>query len=73
MKILGPSHYSEMIWEQKMRRAQRDGGSIDWIVMRNQGLTMMDLREASGAQKLTIFHLAARQEVRSLIEALGLP
>jgi len=116
MKILGPSHYSEMIWEQKMRRAQRDGGSIDWIVMRNrlssldarnkremmhlleelaervgfrsiagfgervvyrelflQGLTMMDLREAGGAQELTVSHLAARQEVRSLIEALGLP
>ena len=116
MKILGPSHYAEMIWEQKMRRAQRDGGSIDWIVMRNRlssldahnkrqmarlldelaervgfrciagfgervvyrelflkGLTMMDLRETGDVKQFTFSHLAARQEVRSLIEALGLP
>ena len=116
MKVLGPSHYAEMIWEQKMKRAQRDGGSIDWIVMRNRlssldahnkremarlldelservgfrciagfgervvyrelflkGLTMMDLRETGGGQELTVSHLAARQEVRSLIEALGFP
>jgi chromosome partitioning protein len=115
MKVLGPSHYSEMIWEQKMRRAQRDGGSIDWIVMRNRlssldarnkremarlleelservgfryiagfcervvyrslflkGLTMMDLREIGGVKEFTFSHLAARQEVRSLIDALGL-
>ena len=116
MKVLGPSHYAEMIWEQKMKRVQRDGGSIDWIVMRNRlssldarnkremarlldelservgfrcvagfgervvyrelflkGLTMMDLREIDGVQKFTLSHLAARQEVRSLIEALGFP
>ncbi len=116
MKILGPSHYAEMIWEQKMKRAQRDGGSIDWIVMRNRlssldarnkremarlldelservgfryiagfgervvyrelflkGLTMMDLRETGDEKQFTLSHLAARQEVRSLIEALGLP
>ena len=116
MKVLGPSHYAEMIWEQKMRRAQRDGGSIDWIVMRNRlssldarnkrqmarlldelservgfrciagfgervvyrelflkGLTMMDLRETGGVREFTFSHLAARQEVRSLIEGLGLP
>ena len=35
-KILRPSLYSEMVWEQKKRRAMRDGGSIDWIVMRNR-------------------------------------
>lgn len=116
VRILGPSHYAEMVWEQKMRRAKRDGGSIDWIVMRNRlssldarnkrqmaelleelsrrigfrtlpglgervvyrelflsGLTMMDLREADGGAGLSLSHLAARQEVRSLIEALRLP
>ncbi len=36
MKIVKPSIYSEMIWEQKLQRAKRDGGSIEWIVMRNR-------------------------------------
>ena len=36
LKIQKPSIYSEMLWEQKMRRAKRDSGSIDWIVMRNR-------------------------------------
>ena len=25
-----------MVWEQKLMRAKRDGGSIEWIVMRNR-------------------------------------
>ena len=36
MKIVRPSIYSEMVWEQKLQRAKRDGGSIEWIVMRNR-------------------------------------
>lgn len=36
MKIIKPSIYSEMVWEQKLSRAKRDGGSIEWIVMRNR-------------------------------------
>jgi chromosome partitioning protein len=36
LKIIKPSIYSEMIWEQKLSRAKRDGGSIEWIVMRNR-------------------------------------
>jgi chromosome partitioning protein len=36
LDILKPSTYSEMVWEQKKQRAIRDGGSIDWIVMRNR-------------------------------------
>jgi chromosome partitioning protein len=35
LKIVRPSIYSEMVWEQKLLRAKRDGGSIEWIVMRN--------------------------------------
>lgn len=31
-----PSIYSEMFWEQKMKRAARDQGSIEWIVVRNR-------------------------------------
>ena len=36
MAVMGPSHYAEMVWKQKQVRAQRDGGTIDWIVMRNR-------------------------------------
>ena len=36
LKIERVSLYSEMVWEQRKRRAMRDGGSIDWIVMRNR-------------------------------------
>ena len=109
----GPSHYAEMVWEQRKRRAARDGGSIDWIVTRNRltnidahnkramarllgdlgrrfgfrvvggfgervvyrelfldGLTMMDLHEA-GNGALNLSHVAARQEVRTLVEAVA--
>jgi chromosome partitioning protein len=113
-KILGPSTYAEMVWEQKKRRALADGGSIDWIVMRNRlasldarnkrrigrlieelarrigfrlapgftervvfrelfprGLTLLDLADAGTA--MTLSHVAARQELRGLLDAIGLP
>jgi chromosome partitioning protein len=34
--IIGPSIYSEMVWNQRKQRMMRDRGSIDWIVMRNR-------------------------------------
>ncbi|MEX1110037.1 MAG: division plane positioning ATPase MipZ [Dongiaceae bacterium] len=114
-KILGPSIYAEMVWEQKKARALADGDSIDWIVMRNRlshldarnkrrmgklldelskrigfrlapgfservifrelfarGLTLFDLRQKGTGVSLTLSHLAARQEVRGLLEAIGL-
>lgn len=43
MKVIKPSIYSEMVWEQKLQRAKRDGGAIDWIVMRNR-LSNIDAR-----------------------------
>lgn len=43
LQILRPSIYSEMLWEQKIQRSKRDGGSIDWIVMRNR-LSNLDAR-----------------------------
>jgi chromosome partitioning protein len=113
-KIRGPSTYAEMVWEQKKRRALSDGGSIDWIVMRNRlasldarnkrrigklveelarrigfrlapgfservvfrelfprGLTLLDLADAGAA--LTLSHVAARQELRGLLDVIGLP
>lgn len=36
LDILRPSTYSEMVWDQKKQRAIRDGGKIDWIVLRNR-------------------------------------
>lgn len=116
LKILGPSLYSEMVWEQKKQKAQRNGGSIDWIVMRNrlstidarnkrdiekllsqlskrlafrlapgfgervifremflQGLTLLDLRDVGSAWRLNLSHVAARQEVRGLMQTVNLP
>lgn len=43
LKVIRPSIYSEMVWEQKLQRAKRDKGSIDWIVMRNR-LSNIDAR-----------------------------
>ena len=115
MTVKAPSHYSEMVWRAKQERAERGGGSIDWIVMRNRlshldarnkreierlmrdfgtrlgcriaqglaerviyrelflhGLTMMDLSDVKkGAMSMS--HVAARQEVRALVEAIRLP
>ncbi|MBP9792257.1 MAG: AAA family ATPase [Rickettsiales bacterium] len=34
--ILSPGIYSQMVWEQKITKAKRDRGTIDWILMRNR-------------------------------------
>ncbi|MBM09475.1 MAG: ATPase [Magnetovibrio sp.] len=116
LDIKGPSHYAEMVWEQKKVRADRDGGNIDWIVMRNRlsnldahnkremerlvrelgkrvnfraipgfgervifrelfliGLTILDLKDATGPRVLSHSHHAARQEVFTIVNAIGLP
>ncbi|MEO1191257.1 MAG: division plane positioning ATPase MipZ [Pseudomonadota bacterium] len=113
-KILGLSVYSEMVWQQRQRRAQAGGRPIDWIVMRNRmshldarnkreiasllkllskrvgfrlapgfaervifrelfakGLTLLDLKQSQTA--MTMSHIAARNEVRSLLEVMALP
>ncbi len=43
LQMLKPSIYSEMLWEQKLLRAKRDGGSVDWVVLRNR-LSNLDAR-----------------------------
>lgn len=43
MRVIRPSIYSEMVWEQKLAKAKRDGGTIEWIVMRNR-LTTIDAK-----------------------------
>lgn len=113
MEIVKPSIYAEMVWEQKLQRAKRDGKSIDWVVMRNrlsnidarnkrfmqkvtedlarrigfrvapgfservifremflQGLTVLDVMDASSGMKVSMSHVAARQEVRDLLKIL---
>ncbi len=114
-RIIGPSVYAQIVWEQKQERAVKDGGRIDWIVLRNrlsplgsrnqknvgitleqlatrigfrlidgflervifrqlflQGLTVLDLRDEGANVSLNLSHVAARQEIRSLLEALKL-
>lgn len=114
--IIQPSVYSEMVWEARKERFNRDRGKMDWIVMRNrlaavearnkrdvsetldalakrigfralkgfgervifrelylQGLTLMDVREANIGIALGLSHVAARNEVRALINAIKLP
>ncbi len=114
-KVIRPSKYAEMVWDQKKARALRDGSSMDWIVMRNRlaaidshntravrqvldelsrrfgfrttpgfgervifrelflkGLTLLDLRESGTGVRMNMSHVAARQEVRALVEAIGL-
>lgn len=115
-KIKGPSVYSEMVWESRKRRVMRDGGKIDWVVMRNRlsslaaknkrrvegvlealatrigfrlapgvgervifremfpsGLTLLDLRQEGVDAQMSMSHVAARAEVRALLDVLELP
>lgn len=52
LQIQKPSIYSEMLWEQKLSRAKRDGASIDWVVMRNR-LSNLDARNKRMITKVT--------------------
>lgn len=35
-KVTRPSFYSELVWQSRKARAKRDGGSIDWVVLRTR-------------------------------------
>jgi chromosome partitioning protein len=50
-KILSPSVYSQMVWEQRQARAQAGGRPIDWIVMRNR-LSHLDARNKRDVGRL---------------------
>ncbi|MBW8309455.1 MAG: division plane positioning ATPase MipZ [Candidatus Paracaedibacteraceae bacterium] len=56
LDILRPSTYAEMVWEQKKQRAMRDGGKIDWIVLRN---------------RLASIHSRNREEMEKVLGALA--
>lgn len=107
--------YSEMLWEAKIYRAQRDHGEIDWIVLRNRltnidahnkrnmatalqnlsrragcrvadgfgerviyrelflkGLTLLDIMNKKTGVSVKVSHIAARQELRKLVNFLRL-
>lgn len=114
-KILKPSVYAEMVWEQRKTRAIYGGKPIDWIVIRNRlssldaknkrdigqllgllakrvgfriapgftervifrelfprGLTLLDISRKDSGVAWRMSHVAARQEVRDLVDAIGL-
>lgn len=49
LQIIRPSFYAQAIWEQKMEKAKRSKGEINWIVIRNR-LSAID---AKNKQKMT--------------------
>jgi len=114
--IARPSRFSERAWKAKQFRARRDGGRVDWVVVRNRlgqldarnkrlvgelitalakrigfrvaqgiaerviyremfldGLTVEDLPSLNADGQLSMSHVAARAELRTLMQALGLP
>lgn len=117
-RVLHPSKYAEMVFQQKIERARRGGANrtFDWVVIRNrlsqldsknrkamdtaldelakrigfrvapgfservifrelflQGLTLLDIRDKDTGVRMNMSHLAARQELRALFQAIGLP
>lgn len=116
LEIIAPRLYSEKVWSCKQARAQADGSSIDWVVLRNRtthihaknrhriedtmaaladrlgfrevaglrervvyremfpaGLTLIDLTEEESGVGVTASHVAARDELHALLDALSLP
>jgi len=61
-KILSPSVYSQMVWEQRQARAKAGGRPIDWIVMRNR-LSHVDARNKRDVGRL-LAQLAKRISFR---------
>src|SRR3546814_592085 len=35
-KVKRPSFYSELVWDTRKVRARADGGSVDWVILRNR-------------------------------------
>ena len=50
-KVARPSFYSELIWDARKARAKSDGGTVDWIVLRNrlQHIEARNMRRVSEA------------------------
>ena len=67
-KVTRPSFYAEMIWEARKTRAQADGTTIDWVVLRNR-LQYVEARNMKRVQE-ALAQLAKRVGFR-LIPGLG--
>ncbi|MDF2366937.1 division plane positioning ATPase MipZ [Sneathiella sp.] len=63
LEVEKPSWYSEMVWEQRKRRALIDNHKIDWVVMRNR-LSHTDAHNKRHIEKI-LKKLAARISFRS--------
>lgn len=65
LKIKKLGCYAEMVWQQKKRRAGRDGTSIDWVVLRNR----LNLNNPNDKQELeyTSSNIANRIGFRMVI------
>ncbi|WP_116089722.1 division plane positioning ATPase MipZ [Sphingomonas crusticola] len=50
-KIKRPSFYAELVWDARKARAKQDGGTVDWVVMRNrlQHLEARNMRRVAAA------------------------
>ena len=116
LDVIGPSLYSEFVWDCRKRRLMARKPQMDWVVMRNRvsaiearnkrriagavdqlakrigfrvapgfservifrelfpmGLTLFDLPLKGVDAPLTMSHVAARQEIRELLNTLQLP
>ncbi|HSR71580.1 MAG TPA: division plane positioning ATPase MipZ [Kiloniellales bacterium] len=61
-EVVGPSHYTQMVWEQNNRRAMNGAAPLDWIVMRNR-LTHIEARnkrEIAGLMELLAHRIGFR-------------
>ncbi|MDX2221757.1 MAG: division plane positioning ATPase MipZ [Rhodospirillaceae bacterium] len=66
--IRRPSHYAERVWRAKQMRARRDGGSIDWLVVRNR-VGALDARNKRLMARL-LAELAKRMGCR-IVDGIG--
>ncbi len=50
-KVRRPSFYAELVWEARKARARSDGGTVDWVVLRNrlQHLEARNMRRVAAA------------------------
>ena len=50
-KVRRPSFYAELIWDLRKQRAKTDGGTVDWVVLRNrmQHLDAHNMRRVGAA------------------------
>ena len=50
-KVKRPSFYAELVWEARKVRAKSDGGTVDWVVLRNrlQHLEARNMRRVAAA------------------------